>query len=99
MHPIDMLYWRFWNQTAVRKGKWKYLQAGGDRKYLFDLSSPAHETKNLIHDHPEKTAELQAALKVWAAKQKTPGVPDGQLNGQEVNFYNHFFGPQGGKAE
>jgi len=88
--PHDILYWRFWNQTAVRQGKWKYLQAGGDRKYLFDLSSPEHEKKNLIKQHPEIAAALQAALATWAKQQHNPGVPSGELNGQEVRFYDHF---------
>lgn len=26
--PHGQLCWRFWNQTAIRKGKWKHLQAG-----------------------------------------------------------------------
>jgi len=27
--PHDSLYWRFWNQAAVRNGDWKYIHAGG----------------------------------------------------------------------
>jgi arylsulfatase A-like enzyme len=88
--PHDMLFWRFWSQTAVRKGKWKYVQAGSDRKYLFDLSSPQHEKKNLIKDHPKIAAELQASLAQWASQMKNPGVPSGRLNAQEVKFYDHF---------
>ena len=42
------LYWRFWNQAAIRKGNWKYLSAG-DREYLFDLDNN-HEHENLIHN-------------------------------------------------
>jgi arylsulfatase A-like enzyme len=88
--PHDMLFWRFWNQTAVRKGKWKYLQAGGERKYLFDLSSAEHEEKNLIDEQPAIAAELQAALKQWAGQLKNPGVPAESLNRQEVKFYDHY---------
>jgi len=88
--PHEVLFWRFWNQTAVRKGKWKYLQAGGEKKYLFDLESSEHETKNLIKEHPAIAAELEAALQAWAKEQKDPGVPAGPLNVQEVKFYDHY---------
>jgi arylsulfatase A-like enzyme len=96
--PHETLYWRFWNQTAIRKGKWKYLQAG-PRKYLFDMSTPEHETRNRIADEPEIAAALQADLKTWAAEQKTPGVPSETLNGQEVKFYDFFLGGVAGRAD
>lgn len=41
--PHDALYWRFWNQAAIRAGKWKYLTLGNGREFLFDLSSDSHE--------------------------------------------------------
>ncbi|MDT8391032.1 MAG: sulfatase-like hydrolase/transferase [Lentisphaeria bacterium] len=88
--PNEQLFWRFWNQTVIRKGRWKYLQAGGERKYLFDLESPEHEKKNLIDEHPEIAAQLKKQLTAWANEQKTPGVPSGVLNGQEVKFYDHY---------
>lgn len=87
--PHEILFWRFWNQTAVRKGRWKYLQAG-PRKYLFDLASPAHEKINRIDAHPQVAAALEAELQAWAAKQKAPGVPTGALNGQESKWYDHY---------
>lgn len=87
--PHQQLFWRFWNQSAVRKGRWKYLQAGGGLKYLFDLESPEHERKNRIAENPEVAAELRAALEAWANELKTPGVPAGTLKPQEIDFYLH----------
>ncbi len=87
--PHDMLFWRFWKQGAVRKGQWKYLQAG-ERKYLFDLSSPRHEKANLIADHPEIAAQLRASLERWADGLKKPGLSHGPLKGRERAFINHY---------
>jgi arylsulfatase A-like enzyme len=51
--PHESLFWRFWGQTAIRKGNWKYLHLATGKTFLFDLSSPKHETENLIEKHPE----------------------------------------------
>jgi arylsulfatase A-like enzyme len=88
--PHEIIYWRFWNQMAARKGRWKYLQAGGERKYLFDLESPDHERRNRISDHPKIANELEGLLSDWAKGLKTPGLPNGTLNGQEERFYDHY---------
>lgn len=88
--PHQALYWRFWNQAAIRQGQWKYLQAGADRAYLFDLSSSEHEKQNLIDQHPDIARKLKQNLQAWAKDLKTPGLPDQGLNGQEVNFYDHY---------
>ncbi len=86
--PHEKLFWRFWNQSAVRKGRWKYLQAG-PRQYLFDLESPEHEKLNRIQQHPEIAAALKADLAAWAKEQKNSGVESNNLNNQEQNFFNH----------
>lgn len=87
--PHELLYWRFWNQSAVRKGQWKFYQAE-DKKYLFDLSSPEHEKVNRIAQHPEIADQLHTSLKTWADTLKKPGLPKGPLNGQEREFIGHF---------
>jgi arylsulfatase A-like enzyme len=87
--PHESLFWRFWRQSAIRKGQWKYLQAG-PRKYLFNLSSPEHEKINRIKEHPEIAAELEASLQSWAKTLKHPGVPTEPLKGQELKFNNHY---------
>ena len=90
--PHDALYWRFWNQSAVRRGRWKYLQVGDAAQYLFDLEDAAHEHANVIDAHPDIADDLRARLGAWAAELATPGVPDGAINQQEAQFFGHFFG-------
>ena len=97
--PDRTLFWRFWNQSAARHGKWKYLQAGGEREFLFDLESQHHEKKNLIDEHPDIAVKLKNELERWAATHKTPGIPSGALNHQESRFYEYYFGPTGGKTD
>lgn len=89
--PHDALYWRFWNQSAIRKGKWKYLQAGKDKRYLFDLSSTKHETENLIQKHPEVAKSMAMELEQWASTLKKPGIPSDELRDREKNFYGYYF--------
>jgi arylsulfatase A-like enzyme len=89
--PHEMLFWRFWNQTAVRMGRWKYLQAAGQRRFLFDLHSPEHEKKNRLEEHPEIAKRLKTSLEGWAEELENPGVPSGKLNSQEKKFYDHYF--------
>ncbi len=90
--PHHALYWRFWNQSAIRKGKWKYLQAAGSQKFLFDLDSPEQEHKNRIADHPDIAKELAAELDQWAASLKTLGIPGGELKPGEKKWYEYYFG-------
>ena len=90
--PTRDLYWRFWNQAAVRSGDWKLLRAGGDRKMLFDLARDRGEQKNVIDEHPDVAAELEAKLASWAGELSPPGVPAGPLNGQEQGWYGFYFG-------
>jgi arylsulfatase A-like enzyme len=90
--PERDLYWRFWNQAAVRSGNWKFLRAGGDCKMLFDLASDREEQKNVIAEHPDIAADLEAKLAVWAGEMSPPGLPEGPLNGQEQGWYEYYFG-------
>ncbi len=85
------LYWRFWSQAAIRKGHWKYLSAGADREYLFDLNRPTHETENLLSAYPQIAAELRADLDDWSQQLDTPGIPAGALNTQEARWFDLYF--------
>lgn len=71
--PHDALYWRWLSQSAIRKGKWKFVQ-GDTRKYLFDMDSDVEETNNLITRHPDIAANLEADLIAWANMQSPPGI-------------------------
>jgi len=71
--PHEILYWRWLGQSAIRKGKWKYLRSD-NREYLFDLDEDAEEISNLMGRRPEIAGALHAELKVWAAEQSPPGI-------------------------
>jgi len=85
------LFWRFWNQAAIRKGPWKYLRAGADHEFLFNLDNDATESTNLLQDNPGIAAELSQELTSWASDLHRPGLSDSILNNQEKSWYEHYF--------
>ena len=85
--PHDFLYWRFWNQTAVRKGDFKYLKQK-DREFLFNLKNDIGETKNLINKYPEITTELKFKLNNWT---KTLYFKALDVAHREKIWYDHYF--------
>lgn len=91
-HHLDErpLYWRFWNQAAIRLGKWKYL-TNGEKEFLFDLSAE-HETLNLLDEHPDLTQSLRTQLSDWTNTLHTPGMPQDTPSEAEVSWYNHYLG-------
>lgn len=84
------LYWRFWEQAAIRRGNWKYLFLSDGRELLYDLGSSHHEKTNLIASHPEKAQELRMALEKWSQGLKPIGLRKGPLNRPEKRFYKHY---------
>ena len=90
--PHEALYWRFWNQAAVRCGRWKYIQAGSAAKYLFDVTSDEHEKRNRIAKHPDIARDLAAKLSDWTGQLVPPGDPDHLLNQQEKRWYSYYLG-------
>jgi arylsulfatase A-like enzyme len=89
--PKRTLYWRFWEQSAVREGDWKLLKLGNRGMFLFNLAEDPGEKNNLIKEHPEVAERLLDGATTWAAKLDPPGLPDGTGNIQEHFFYHHFF--------
>ena len=85
--PERSLYWRFWRQTAIRKGDWKLLKFSDQATYLFDLSKDPGETINLLDQNPEIAKQLETELTNWNA---TLCKPD-EGSPQEYNFYNRYF--------
>jgi len=71
--PHGALYWRWLAQSAVRKGRWKYLRFE-NREYLFDMQNDMEETQNLINSHPEIAETLRADLEKWAGTLSPPGI-------------------------
>ena len=90
--PHATLYWRFWNQSAVRCGRWKYIQAGNAAKYLFDVTRDEHEKHNLIAGNPDIARDLAAKLSDWTKSLVPPGAPDRLLNEQEKKWYSYYLG-------
>ena len=62
------LFWRFWNQSAVRLGNYKYLKMGAEHEFLFDMSSDEAVSNNLISDMPDKAEELKSLYEAWNAE-------------------------------
>lgn len=84
------LYFRFWDQAAIRQGKWKYIYVGDGRRHLFDLESDQHERQDLIDAHPELASKLHADLKGWCSELKPAGLPTGSKM-RERNWYEFYF--------
>ncbi|MBC3764922.1 sulfatase-like hydrolase/transferase [Neptunicella marina] len=61
------LFWKFYNQRAVREGRWKYLQAGIKREYLFDIENDPTEKINLISLYPDVAKSLQHKYWQWSS--------------------------------
>lgn len=90
--PHEALYWRFWNQAAVRCGRWKYIRAGSAAQFLFDVTSDEHERRNLIAAHPDIARDLAGKLSNWTSRLAPPGDPDHLLNDQEKRWYSYYLG-------
>ena len=59
---------------AIRKGKWKLIVHGDNKRELFDLNADIGETQNIIHTQPEVAAELVLLLQSYLdTGRSTPG--------------------------
>ena len=85
------LYWRFWNQAAIRSGDWKYIVTGGGRELLFNLRPDKEERQNLIAGQRERAAAMRTKLSHWAGQLRPRGLPSDPPNGQETRWYEHYF--------
>jgi arylsulfatase A-like enzyme len=84
------LYFRFWDQAAIRRGKWKYIFVGDGRRFLFDLESDQHENRNLAEDYPELADKLHANLAAWTSELTPKGMPQGKKM-REQAWYDFYF--------
>ncbi len=89
--PHEALYWRFWNQAAIRSGKWKYLMLGTKAEFLFDLQSPEHEHKNVLAENDAVGDQLREQLQQWCNQLQPAGLPTGAPNVQEAAWYRFYF--------
>ena len=59
---------------AIRKGKWKLIVHGDNKRELFDLNADIGEKHNAIQGHPEIAEELALLLQSYLDKgRSTPG--------------------------
>ncbi len=86
--PHPFLYWRFWQQSAIRNDRWKYLRLTDGREFLFDLSSTDHETKNLIKERSDVAVYLRKELLNWSKELPKPGLGKRAIKGQEKLWYD-----------
>ena len=64
VRPRPLFYaWR--DGRAVRDGRWKLVQHGGERWQLFDLDVDRIESRDLTREHPAQVARLRAAWEAW----------------------------------
>jgi len=88
--PDRCLFWRFWGQSAVRCGRWKLIQLASGQRFLFEIETHPQEQKNLVSVRPDVVRSLATKLEDWGASLLPPGLPDGDLNKQEVLWYSHY---------
>ena len=53
---------------AIRKGKWKLIVHGDNKRELFDLNTDIGETQNVIRERPEVSTELALLLQSYLDK-------------------------------
>ena len=87
--PHDALYWRWMAQSAVREGNWKLLR-GGEREYLYDLSTDREEKHNLATQNPEIATRLRSKLKTWADGLTPPGMALGPMASTWNDYFDHY---------
>jgi len=89
--PHETLYWRWSSQAAVLEFPWKLIALGDRERLLFDITTPEGEahTRNLIREHPDIAARLEARLAAWCAKLRPPGLPTTFDSHHEGLFVEH----------
>ncbi len=90
--PHETLYWRWLGQSAIRKGKWKYLRSD-DREYLFDMDNDFEETNDLLASQPEIAESLHAELKSWTETLMPPGIwaiKSGAMSGAAEKYFDWY---------
>lgn len=63
--PHEMLFWRFGEQMAARKGDWKMVRYDKTGIHLYNLKDDIGESKNLAAKEPEILRTLQDAWREW----------------------------------
>ena len=87
--PHQYLFWRFWSQSAIREGNYKFLKFG-NREFLFDVTTESHEHDNLITKFPELAKKLKKRLLKWSNTLKNKGL-NLESRGTEKQWYDFYF--------
>jgi arylsulfatase A-like enzyme len=87
--PHEALYWRFWDQSAIRMGDWKFLKSG-KREFLFNVETDDHEKTNLILQHPNKAKRMKKKLKKWAKNLSNPGISENETAVEKLGYDFYF---------
>jgi len=62
--PHDVLFWRWHEQFAIRRGDWKYITVHA-RQYLFNLATDPYEKNNLVSQSSDMAKTLRTQLEQW----------------------------------
>ncbi len=87
--PHEVLYWRFWDQSAIRMGDWKFLKSG-KREFLFNVETDDHEKVNLILQHPNKAKRMKKRLEKWAENLSNPGISEEETAVEKMGYDFYF---------
>ncbi len=85
--PHELLFWRWRSQAAVLEFPWKLIHLGHDQRFLFKVTEPGGETRNLLDQHPDIATRLDTRLRAWQATLHRPGPPE-PLNAQDQLFFD-----------
>lgn len=89
--PHEALYWRFWQQKAIRMGNYKYLK-WNDHEFLFDVSTLHGEEINIIDQHPKIAKAMKKKLDTWNDGLLHKNLSEQGVGvGQERDWYSHYF--------
>lgn len=87
--PHEAIYWRWTAQSAIREGDWKLLR-GGDREYLYDLSTDPGERQNLAAKHPAIATRLRGKLGNWSQQLDPPGLALAPMAKVWNDYFDHY---------
>ena len=87
--PHETLFWRFWDQAAVRSGEWKLIHLGDGTDFLFNLALPESMTRDQSKKYPEKVEELKSALNNWTSDLIPQGLPSNGIH-REKQWYKFY---------
>lgn len=70
--PHDSLYWRYGNERAIRRGRWKLTMPAEGRPGLYDLLADVSESKDESAAQPEIVDDLSRRFNDWSSKLPPP---------------------------